>query len=305
MLYAGHGKSMNEKAVNELLHDLQAQGDPVFAAHHTRFFQAFPGGYGDGDRFFGLKVPVIRATALRRRAVIGLPGIASLLASPWHEARMSGLMLLCELAKKSFKKRQNTPEGADWREAWNKGRAAASLAALPPSPEEADYADCAVLYLACIDGVNNWDLVDLSAPWLLGPAVQSACPGLEETLAAAERPFSGKLWLERIAVLSTLYCIRAGNFSPTLRMAEKFIHHPHDLIHKAVGWLLRELGKKTPEGLAALRGFLDRHAEEMPRTMLRYALERFSPEEKAFYMKFGKKTATAKRAGVRTGIVVL
>ncbi len=226
--------------------------DPDLAAHHQRFFKAFPGGYGEGDHFLGLKVPQLRAIAGTHAKRVELPDVAALLASPWHELRFIGLVLLVKRAESALR------------------RAGGEI-------QDADYAACVRLYLSKADAVNNWDLVDLSAPPLLGPRVQA---GEREPLEAFM--YSGHLWRERMAVLSTLYCVRRGNLAPALHLAEFFLPHKHDLMHKACGWLLREAGKKEETALSA---FLDAHCKKMPRTMLRYALERLSPEQRAHYMK--------------------
>ncbi len=294
----------------ELCAEIRAAGNPEFAAHHARFFKAIPGGYGEGDLFIGCKVPPLRALARKYQDKLGLPQIAQLMASPWHEERLTGLALLVNQAnlanKASRANRSNgagkpgktgktngaatkTPPDFPWQEAFEKGRESAAFAALPQAPGSAGYTDCATLYLACLDGVNNWDLVDLSAKDLLGPAIHAGWPGLLDALMLARRPrlngparFPG-LWVERVSVLSTWGAFKHNNFAPLLQVAEHFLTHPHDLMHKAVGWLLREAAKQ-PQGQAFLVDFLDRHAHIMPRTMLRYALEHFPPEQRAVYM---------------------
>ncbi len=137
-------------------------------------------------------------------------------------------------------------------------------------------------YLKNLDAVNNWDLVDASAPELLGRSLVSSKK--QEVLMKLAR--SGQLWKERVAIVATYAFIRANAFDPTLSLAQHFLLHTHDLMHKAVGWMLREVGKRDAK---ALRSFLDRHAHHMPRTMLRYSIEKFGERERMAYMK--KKSA--------------
>ena len=230
-------------AARALCAELDGARDPQRAEHLQRFFRTGPGEYGEGDRFLGLRVPEVRAIARRHRE-LPLPDVADVLASAWHEHRQAALFVL----------------GDRYRRA-------------EPAEREAITA----FYLDHLDAVNSWDLVDGSAPHILGAHLLDRDRAVLYELAG-----SGHLWRQRVAVLATFAFIRAGQFHDTLRLAELLRDHPHDLIHKAVGWMLREIGKRDR---AAEERFLDRHAARMPRTMLRYAIEKFEPERRRSYLQ--------------------
>ncbi len=223
--------------------ELDGAGDPERARHLQRFFRTGPGEYGEGDRFLGLRVPEVRAIARRHRE-LSLPDLADALASPWHEHRQAALFVLADRYRRA-----------------------------EPAEREA----IAAFYLDHLDAVNSWDLVDGSAPHILGAHLLEWDRAVLYELAG-----SGHLWRQRVAVLATFAFIRAGQFRDTLRLAELLRDHPHDLIHKAVGWMLREIGKRDR---GAEERFLDRHAAHMPRTMLRYAIEKFEPERRRSYLQ--------------------
>ncbi len=233
--------------------ELDALADPERAAHSQRFFRTEPGGYGEGDRFLGIPVPEQRRVARRHRDA-SLADCERLLQSPIHEHRFVALAILVERFRRA---------------------------------DAAEREAIADLYLARRDRVNNWDLVDASAEHLL-PERAAAEPELLDGLAA-----SPSVWDRRIAMLTTFAYIKTGEAGPTLRLAERLLHDEHDLIHKAVGWMLREVGKRVDGDL--LRGFLDRHAAEMPRTMLRYAVERLPDHERRRYL--GARANAAGAAG--------
>lgn len=224
---------------------VRAQADPAKAAFHTRFFKTGEGDYGAGDVFIGVTVPKLRAVVKAHRN-LPMEDIALLLADPVHELRLAGLLLLVGR--------------------FEKGDAEARRAIVD-------------FYLAHLDRVNNWDLVDSSAPQILGEwlADGNGDPGLLDELAD-----SGKLWRERVAILATFGFIRRGDFSHTFRIANRLIAHPHDLLHKAVGWMLREVGNRDR---VAEEGFLRTRYKTMPRTMLRYAIEKFPEETRKQYLK--------------------
>ena len=222
--------------------ELDGAGDPERAQHLQRFFRTGPGAYGEGDRFLGLRVPQVRAIARRHRE-LALPDLADVLASPWHEHRQAALFVLADRYRRA------------------------------PADQEA----IAAFYLDHLDAVNSWDLVDGSAPHILGAHLLDRDRAVLYELAG-----SGHLWRQRVAVLATFRFIQAGRFEDTLRLAELLRDHPHDLIHKAVGWMLREIGKRD---LAVEERFLERHAARMPRTMLRYAIEKFEPERRRSYLQ--------------------
>ena len=227
-----------------ILRDLRAVATPEKAAELPRFFKTGPGEYGEGDRFLGVMVPQIRAVAKAHPDADGA-AVKELLASPWHEVRECALLLLVE----QF------------------GRASAT-----------ERTSIHRLYLsAAAEGrVNNWDLVDLSAPTLVGQYLLDRPRGLLDRLA--RRP---SLWENRIAVVSTLAFIRRGDLADAFRQCAAALGHPHDLMHKAVGWMLRECGKKDA---AALRAFLREHLGDIRPTALRYAIERFPREERSDWL---------------------
>jgi len=208
-----------------------------------RFFKTGPGQYGEGDVFFGVTVPEQRAIA-KRFTDASLADIETMLADPVHEVRLTALLILVE---------QFRMADADGKKA------------------VADF------YLRHLDGVNNWDLVDSSAPQILGAWLLTK----KDRSVLYRLARSGKLWRERVAIVATQELIRHGEFEDTIRIATILLHHKHDLIHKAVGWMLREMGKKD---IAALREFLSMHAATMPRTALRYAIERMDAAERKRWM---------------------
>jgi 3-methyladenine DNA glycosylase AlkD len=229
-------------SLKELRAELRALADPRQAEVLMRFFKTGPGQYGEGDRFLGIKVPVQRAVA-KKHSGIPLGDVKKLLDSPIHEERLVSLMILIE----------------KYNRAGDAGR-----------KEIVD------LYLANTHNINNWDLVDLSAPQLLGRHLHG---GSMKPLKKLAR--SSSLWERRIALLSTHYFIKRGDYDMTLELAELLLEDDHDLIHKAAGWMLREVGKRD---MKIEKGFLDKHAAAMPRTMLRYAIERFPEKMRRSYM---------------------
>lgn len=217
-------------------------GDPERARVSQSFFKTGPGEYGEGDQFAGLSVPQVRALA---KELQGLPRIETLrlLHSPLHEARLLALLILMRAYEQGGEKERE---------------------------------DIYRLYLANTRWINNWDLVDVSAAPIVGAHLWSRDRSVLDRLAA-----SGLLWERRIAILATLHFIRRGEFADALRIAERLLDDREDLMHKAVGWMLREVGKRD---LAAEVGFLEAHAPVMPRTMLRYAIERFPEDERLCYL---------------------
>jgi len=231
---------MNAKEVRLRLHAL---ANPEHAKTLSWFFKTGPGEYGEGDVFVGVKVPALRKLA-KEFAALSLAASQSLLQSQFHEERLLALLILVLQAA-----------GAD-----AKGR-----------KEIYD------LYLANMPRVNNWDLVDLSAPQLVGTYLQD-----RSRRALYRHARSKSLWERRISIVATFPFIREHDFADTLSIAEILLGDREDLIHKAVGWMLREVGKRD---LAALEGFLCLHRQSMPRTMLRYAIERFEEEKRQAYLK--------------------
>lgn len=222
-----------------------------------RFFRTAPGQYGEGDEFLGIRVPQIRAIVKQVRGQLALDDIAALLASKWHEVRLAGLLLVVEEMNKV------TP----------RGKKAHDTVAMRRRREE-----LARFYLAHARRANNWDLVDLSCQYILGPYIfLSGDYGILLQLSRSDN-----LWEQRIAIVTTLYFIRQGNLKPTFEICEKLLDHPHDLIHKAIGWTLREAGKKDKP---ALEHFLSTHIRRLPRTALRYAIERFPEQERKEWLR--------------------
>lgn len=215
-----------------------------------RFFKTGPGEYGEGDRFLGLTVPQVRAV-LRRWSPRAKQDLAALARSAWHEERLLAFLAFAEAATRARKAKD--------------GRLQRAIA---------DH------YLTLRRGLNNWDLIDTSTPWVLGPLAEG--PLRAKLLSFARR---GDLWERRIAMLACQDPIREGRFDLTLEVAEILKDDEEDLIHKAVGWMLREAGKRD---VSVLRGFLKRHARSLPRTMLRYAIERLPASERKQWMKPGR-----------------
>lgn len=243
----------------DILETLTALRDEQQREVLSRFFKTGPGEYGEGDKFLGLRVPQTRAVVREARLTVPLTEIDRLLASPWHEARLCALLLLVEEMQ----------------------------AALPSKRRLGDVLrrhELVQFYLAHARQANNWDLVDLSAPGILGqyllhPDASGQLPDRHLLDRLALRP---NLWEQRIAIVSTLAIIRTGQYHDTLRVATLLLSHPHDLIHKAVGWMLREVGKRD---IDQLRTYLAAHQRQMHRTTLRYAIERMSPMERREWME--------------------
>jgi 3-methyladenine DNA glycosylase AlkD len=233
---------MAKTRASSVVRQLQQQADPRRASVSQRFFRTAPGEYGAGDRFLGLTVPRLRQVALGYQD-LALSEIEKLLESRWHEARLLAAVLLANRYAKS-----------------------------DSQTRERIYR----LYIRRTDRINNWDLVDVSAPAVVGAHLLRRSRSPLRRLAR-----SRNLWERRIAVVATQYFINRGEFEDTLRLAELLMDDEHDLIHKAVGWMLREVGKRDD---AVLLSFLDRHAGAMPRTALRYSIERLSPIQRKRYL---------------------
>lgn len=221
------------------------------AEHLMRFFKTGKGEYGDGDLFLGIRVPATRAIVKEFRSLATTDDVDSLTASPYHEIRLAGFLLLIEIYK-SAKKRKDDDE----------------------------IHRIVSFYLSILERGNNWDLVDLVAPKILGDRLVTIGGNRDILYRLAE--MDGMLWHQRVAIVATWALISHGEFDDTFRIAERLLTHRHDLIHKATGWMLREVGKRG--GKTQLLTFLDRHAHSMPRTMLRYAIEHLTPAQRQHYM---------------------
>ncbi len=215
------------------------------------FFKAQPGGYGEGDQFLGVVVPDQRKIARQFRN-LDLLEIETLLSSKWHECRLTGLLILVDQYTRACK---------------------------PTTVDPQQQALLVHFYLDHTAGVNNWDLVDSSAHKILGHWLLS---NADKRKVLDELADSDNLWEQRIAVIATLPLIQAGEFEYLHKLAIQLLDHPHDLMHKAIGWMLREMGKRD---VSALRAFLADHHQQMPRTMLRYSIEKLPPLERKRWMK--------------------
>ncbi len=233
-----------------LLDEMERLRNEEEAKGLMRFFKTGPGQYGEGDRFLGVRVPVTRRVVKRLWRQTSLKDLETCIASPWHEVRLAALLALTEIFK-------HEKEGSKARE------------------------ECIRFYLHHTRFVNNWDLVDLSCYELLGRWLLDKDRTILYKLAQ-----EGTLWEQRIAIVSTMQFLRNRQTQDTYALANLLMNHPHDLIHKAVGWLLREAGKRNVE---ELKTYLDKHYAQMPRTTLRYAIERLTETERKAYLSRGRK----------------
>ena len=232
--------------MNKLLQEMLLKEDPSQVEGLSRFFKTGPGQYGEGDIFLGIKVPVTRAIVKACWKELTLSDLEECVLNPYHEVRLAALLALVEMFSHSKKDRAFQKE-------------------------------CVDFYLSHTDRINNWDLVDLSCYPLLGEWLLDKDRTLLYDLAR-----DGKtIWEQRIGMVSTMTFIRHGQLEDTFSIADILLHHSHDLIHKAVGWLLREAGKKDE---VALTEFLKSRYKTMPRTMLRYAIEKFPEEKRAVFL---------------------
>ena len=214
---------------------MTARADASQVAGLSRFFKTGPGQYGEGDQFLGIKVPVTREVVRRCWHSVGFPELEECIASEYHEVRLAALLALVEIFKHAPK--QPSASGT-------------SQMSRPAPTGYLSRADCVDFYLSHTDRINNWDLVDLSCYPLLGEWLLDKDRTLLYDLARNGRT----LWEQRIGMVSTMTFIRYGQLDDTFAIADILLHHPHDLIHKAVGWLLREAGKRDQSALLA---FLD------------------------------------------------
>jgi len=222
---------------------VRALVDEEQAKNLQRFFKTGPGEYGEGDRFLGLRMPQIRAL-VKQLGVIPVSIIKSLLKSPWHEERMLALLLMVYRYKKS---------------------------------DESGREELYHLYLNSSDRINNWDLVDVTAKDVIGAWLY---PRSRKPLYELAK--SDSLWERRISILSAFHFIAKNDFDDALKLAKLLVHDEHDLMHKAVGWMLREIGKRDRK---REEEFLLKHYRTMPRTMLRYAIEHFPEKQRQAYLK--------------------
>lgn len=223
-----------------------------------RFFKTGPGEYGAGDRFLGIKVPEVRSVAKLSRD-LPLDQIPELLLSEWHEVRLCGFLILTyQMESLSRKRVVDTTQAMRERDAIVR------------------------LYLEYADRANNWDLVDLSAPKIIGQWLLQPTEIVGKQVIMDQLICSPVLWRQRIAMVSTWKTTQQGDSSYALQYAERLLSHPHDLMHKAVGWMLREVGKRCDRTL--LTDFLEQHVQQMSRTTLRYAIEQLPEPERQYWL---------------------
>ncbi len=299
--------------MNLLYSAMLAKADPSQVEGLARFFKTGPGQYGYGDKFLGIKVPVTRAVVKDCWRSVGFPELEECISSEYHEVRLAALLTLVEIFRHAGKKSPApVPSSCP----------ATALSSCPATTGHLQQ-QCVEFYLAHTDFINNWDLVDLSCYPLLGQWLLDKDRTLLYNLARSGRT----IWEQRIGMVSTMTFVRHGQLQDTFALADILLHHPHDLIHKAVGWLLREAGKRDKAALEAwLRGtpgpaggddggrtsgangnvgatgatggeggsVMPGHdrtvlpgsnrASQMPRTMLRYAIEKFPEAERKAYL---------------------
>lgn len=225
----------------DIVGEIIACEDATRAIHSQRFFKTGPGEYGEGDKFLGLTVPQVRQIARSHTKSLGLQDISEMLASPWHEVRQAALFVMMFQYAKSTNKQQLYD-----------------------------------LYISQIGkGINNWDLVDVTCPHIVGAYL------FDKDRQPLYELANGGLWQKRVAIISTFYFLRAGQPEDTYKLAEILVYENHDLLQKAVGWSMREVGKLD---VSLLYEFLNKYAATMPRTALRYSLEKVNMTDRAKYM---------------------
>jgi 3-methyladenine DNA glycosylase AlkD len=250
---------------------LRQHSDALRAAAVRRFFKCGPGEYGEDDAFIGVTVPAQRAIARRYRD-LPLDEAEKLLTSRVHEDRLTALLILVDQFVRAAGSLAERTADAN-RQAGSQLRK-----------------EIFAVYMKRLRFINNWDLVDSSAPHIVGGWLADKPRGLLDRLARSKH-----LWSRRVAMLSTFHYIRQGDCRDAIRIATILLHDRHDLIHKAVGWMLRETGKRA--SAPALDEFLRRHAATMPRTMLRYAIERFTAAERTRYLSARTRHASVPLPG--------
>ncbi len=229
----------------DIAQTLTSLADPDQAANLSRFFKTGPGQYGEGDRFLGIKMPVLRTVAKDYRE-LPFNDLSNLLQSAMHEHRMVALIILTlQYARGDEQKKKCVYE----------------------------------FYLSNRNGINNWDLVDVTTPRIVGDYLLQHP---DERTVLYQYAREGTLWERRIAITATYSLLRAAQFDDTFAIADILLHDTHDLLHKAVGWMLREVGKRDQD---AEEKFLRTRYQTMPRTMLRYAIERFEESKRQQYLK--------------------
>lgn len=241
---------MKKSLASQLIDELNSLGNPIAAEHAQRFFKTGKDQYGEGDQFIGITNPVLRRACKSYK--LSVSELQQLLDSPIHEHRLAALVIMSNSFTKSSHATQD---------------------------------DMYDLYMRNLrnNRINNWDLIDISAQHIIGEYLLDKPADPLYDMAS-----SNNLWVKRASILSTFAFLRRGNATHTIRLAEILLFDTHDLIQKAVGWLMREVGKRAGE--ATLLAFLDKHAHEMPRTTLRYSLEHLTKEQRTYYMALRSQT---------------
>lgn len=227
----------------EIIKEIISNSEKDYAKWVAPILQVTEGGYGENDKLYGVRTPILRKIA-KKYYNISTNDLEVLLHDDYHEIRMLALMILIHKYKTEKYKKENYVK----------------------------------IYLNNADYINNWDLVDVSAPNIVGDYVYTNRDKLDILYDLSNK---NHIWKQRIAIVSTQYLIKKRFYEPTIKLSEKYLNHPHHLIHKAVGWMLRELGKQD---IKELYSFLDKYANKMPRVMLRYAIERLPEVERKFYL---------------------
>lgn len=231
------------KISKKLISELKTKSNQSDAIFLQRFFKTRPGEYGEGDRFLGIRVPITREIAKQYIKDLEIVGLTELLQNKWHEVRLAALIIMQAQFKKASQDKQQ---------------------------------DLYELYSNNIGkGINNWDLVDVSCPNIVGAYLYDKNRFPLYELA------EGELWHKRVSIISTFYYLKCGEPGDTYNLAEKLVYEKHDLLQKAVGWSLREMGKLDNQ---LLEKFLTTFAATMPRTALRYSIEKLPPAQKNYFM---------------------
>lgn len=226
----------------KIVDEIKSFSTPEGAKRRASFFKTGRGEYAEGDLFLGVDSPSLRKIAKKYFKVVSYADLQKMLESPYHEIRVGAVFILVLMFQHS---------------------------------SEEERKKIFDFYMENIRYINNWDLVDVSAPYIVGPVA------FENESVLFSLAKSCRLWEERVSVVATLYFIKQNRFDVTLSLGEYFLTHRHDLMHKAVGWMLREVGKRDEKVLC---DFLDKHINQMPRTMLRYAIERFPEDKRRRYL---------------------
>ncbi len=231
-----------------LVAEIHSMRNPERARLSQRFFKTGKGEYGEGDVFLGLTVPQTRGLVKKYAPRMTLEDVDVLLSDKHHEIRLAGVLILVYFAQK----------------------------------KKYTIKELARFYMQHVSGINNWDLIDTSSEHIIGPYIQYELTHEERVDFITQCIASSNPWINRIIILASFYQIKQGNAKLTIFIAERMLTHKHDLIHKAIGWMLREVGKRC--SMEELRGFLDQYAPKMPRTMLRYAIEKMDETELKKYL---------------------